>query len=149
MEIIENNYKPNDTKHEVKSNKVVCENCGSKLIIDDNDLIIGEYGAKCWVCAACGESNYVDEGITLTEKNVIFPQHFSNTLNAVEIKDEEITKWVREAVAVMDKNIDYSYHASGDTAVIAFKSDEDYNDVTVIVARKYHETFVKIPEERY
>jgi len=48
-----------------------------------------------------------------------------------------------------DKDTDYSFIASGDTIVFAFKSNEDVPAATVIVAKKYQETDVKISRKNF
>lgn len=69
--------------------------------------------------------------------------------NAVLIKDDEVNKWVKECINSLDEDTDFSYIASGDTIVFAYKSDEDLSAATVIVAKKYEETDVKIPRKNF
>ena len=60
------------------------------------------------------------------------------------INDVEINKWVKECVNDLDDDTSYSLRATGDTVVFAYKASEDASDATVIVAKKYQETDVKI-----
>ena len=50
---------------------------------------------------------------------------------------------------ILTKDNDYSFRASGDTIVFAFKSDESSPSATVIVAKKYQETDVKISRKNF
>lgn len=145
MQILENNY---NKVPEPKTNPDVCEKCESKLIIDEADLTVGAFGCYGWTCPCCGEWNSIDKSVDLTVQNIVYPQHFMFYGNGVEIKDGEITDMVRECIDGLDKDTDYMYYGTGDTFVIAFKSDEECGEVSVVVAKKYGETLIDIPKEK-
>ena len=147
MRVIENNYNANPKDYQ-KPTRVICEKCNSKVDIEDSDLEVGEYGCKYWTCI-CGHKNYIDNGITLTEANVQYPQHFAQYTDCCVLSDDETNKYMKTAISGLKKGIDYSYAGSADTIVIAFKCDDDEYEADVIVAKDYYQTFVKIPEERY
>lgn len=147
MRVIENNYNGNLTD-KPKLTRVICEQCGSKVDIDESDLEVGEYGCKYWTCI-CGYKNYIDKSITLTEANVQYPQHFAQYTDCCVLSDEETNKYMNKAISGLKKGIDFSYAGTADTLVIAFKSDDEEHEADVIVAKNYYQTFVKIPEERW
>ena len=147
MRVIENNYNANPTNSQ-KLTRVICEECNSKVDIDESDLEVGEYGCKYWTCI-CGYKNYIDDDITLTEANIQYPQHFAQYTDGSVLSDDETNKYVKTAISGLKKGIDYSYAGTADTLVIAFKSDDDEREADVIVAKDYYQTFVKIPEERW
>ena len=147
MRVIENNFNANPTNSQ-KLTRVICEVCNSKVDIDESDLEVGEYGCKYWTCI-CGFKNYIDNGITLTEANVQYPQHFAQYTNCCVLSDDETNKYIKIAISGLKKGIDYSYAGTADTLVIAFKSDDEEHEADVIVAKDYYQTFIKIPEERW
>ena len=87
--------------------------------------------------------------VSVPINTVQYPKDFYSFENAVPIKDTEITEWVKECINDLDKDTDFSYRASGDTIVFAYKSDEDLPAATVIVAKKYQETDVKISRKNF
>lgn len=105
-------------------------------------------------CPCCGfsiplNSEKVDDEETPTINTVQYPKDFFSYADSVSIKDAEINKWVKECINDLDKDNDYSFRASGDTIVFAFKSDESSPSATVIVAKKYQETDVKISRKNF
>ena len=106
-------------------------------------------GAEWVDCPSCGERTFVSEGIELTADTVEYPKHFYFYSKGKSVDDEQINEWIKDAVNRLDKDVDYSGHASGDTIVLAYKSDEDYSSATVIVAKKYSECEVQIPRKKF
>jgi hypothetical protein len=105
-------------------------------------------------CPCCGfsiplKSKEVDSEETPTINTVQYPKDFYSFENAVPIKDDEVNKWVKECINDLDKDTDFSYRASGDTFVFTYKSDEDLPAATVVVAKNYQETDVKIPRKNF
>lgn len=109
---------------------------------------IGAYGILYAKCPYCGNEEYMGDGIELTADNIEYPKHFG-TYDGTEINDAKINEWIKHCINQLDKDNDYVYYGSGDTCVIAYKSDEDYHSATVIVAKKYQECEVQIPEENF
>ena len=138
MQVIKNNFE-----------RTSCQNCRSLLQVEPEDIYVGKHGYKCWRCPCCGEENYTDESITLTADNIEYPTHFYLYGDGAKISDEELTKWVRECASHIDKDCDFWIHSSGDSFVLAYKSDEDLSEVTVVVAKNFGETEVEIPREMY
>ena len=150
MEILENNYdKDVINPDEFKPSRVTCATCQSKLIIDETDLTVGEYGCYGWTCPCCGDWNGIERSIDLKPATVKYPQHFGSYGNGKQLDEDEITDMVRYCASRLDKDNDFVYSAAGDTFVFAYKSDEDYSEATVIVAKKYQETLVQIPREKF
>lgn len=148
MKIIEDNFNK-DVSHKFKPYEAACENCNSKFLIEKDDLKVGTYGCYIWTCPYCGEKNFVDDSIILTQDNVEFPLHYESYSDGKDISDDEINKWVKRCISNLDKDKDFWMTASGNSFVLAYKSDEEYNEVSVIVCKNYYETCVQIPKERY
>lgn len=153
MRIIENNYKG-------KERTIICPHCSSVIAYewDSLDRHITKSGRSYICCGACHEAIYINENNvdnvsidefdeTPTINTVQYPKDFYSFANAVPIKDDEVNKWVKECINDLDKDTDFSYRASGDTFVFAYKSDEDLPAATVVVAKNYQETDVKIPRK--
>lgn len=149
MRVIENNYNAH-TEYERD-----CPRCNSKFAFSFGDLKMDSVTLAHYVeCPCCGfsiplNSKEVDDGETPTINTVQYPKDFYSFENAVPIKDTEINKWVKECINDLDKDTDFSYRASGDTIIFAYKSDEDLPAATVIVAKKYQETDVKISRKNF
>ena len=149
MRVIENNYNAH-TEYERD-----CPRCNSKFAFSFGDLKMDSVTLSHYVeCPCCGfsiplNSKEVDNGETPTINAVQYPRDFYSFENAVPIKDTEITKWVKECINDLDKDTDFSYRTSGDTIVFAYKSDEDLPAATVVVAKKYQETDVKISRKNF
>ncbi len=124
----------------------LCEHCGATF---EGEPYIGVSGAEWVDCPKCGNLTFVSEGIEITADTVEYPKHFYSYNKGKPVDDEQINEWIKDAVNNLDKGIDYTGHASGDTIVLAYKSDEDYSSATVIVAKKYSECEVKIPKEKF
>ncbi len=138
MRIIENNQKDKKQEYEI-----ICPHCKSKLAYTFDDVVSNE-----WIyCGVCGEQITIWEDDTPTE--VTYPQDFYSYADSAKIKDSETNEWIKKCVSDLDKDTDYSFVASGDTIVFAFKSDEDVPAATVVVAKKYQETDVKISRKNF
>lgn len=138
MRIIEDNQKDKKQEYEI-----ICPHCKSKLAYTFDDVVSNE-----WIyCGVCGEQITIWEDDTPTE--VKYPQDFHSYANAVKVKDSETNEWIKKCVSDLDKDTDYSFMASGNTIIFAFKSDEDVPAATVVVAKKYQETDVKISRKNF
>ena len=149
MRIIENNYNAH-TEYERD-----CPRCNSKFAFSFGDLKMDSVTLSHYLeCPCCGfsiplNSEKVDDEETPTINTVQYPKDFFSYADGVSIKDNEINKWVKECVNDLDDDTSYSLRASGDTVVFAYKSDEDVSEATVIVAKKYQETDVKISSKNF
>ena len=149
MRIIKNNYNAH-TEYERD-----CPRCNSKFAFSFGDLKMDSVTLSHYVeCPCCGfdiplNSEEVDDEETPTINTVQYPRDFFSYADGVSIKDNEINKWVKECVNDLDDDTSYSLRASGDTVVFAYKSDEDVSEATVIVAKKYQETDVKISSKNF
>jgi uncharacterized CHY-type Zn-finger protein len=142
MRIIENNQKDKKQEYEI-----VCPHCKSKLAYTFDDVVSDGFNNEWIYCGVCSEQITIWEDDTLTE--VTYPQDFHSYANAVKVKDSETNEWIKKCVGNLDKDTDYYFMASGDTIVFAFKSDEDVPSATVVVAKKYQETDVKISRKNF
>lgn len=140
MEIIENNYKEDKKDDYI----YVCDNCNSKLNVEENDLKVGELGNYYFVCPCCGEKVFVDKSLKLNENNIKFPQHYykCNDDSTVKISDEQIDAWVKACIKdCKEHNLDYRYMSSGDSIVFCMK-DETEEEYIITVAKDYYESFI-------
>ena len=92
---------------------------------------------------------YLSEDELPTIDTVQYPKDFFSFVNGVSLKDNEINNDIKECLNDLDKDTDFSYRASGDTFVFAYKSDEDLPSATVVVAKNYQETDVKISRKNF
>lgn len=122
-----------------------CEECGNNF---DAPTYIGAYGFEYSRCPHCNNEQIIDDGVDLTPDNIQYPTTF-HKYDGKNIEDKEINEWVKECLDNINKDVDYTLHAGGDTIVVAFKSDEDYKTVSVIVAKNYQECEVVIPDEKF
>lgn len=143
MRIIENKYQDKEQEYEI-----TCPHCRSKIAYTFDDVVSG--GGSEWLyCGACNKEISLSEDETPAIDTVQYPRDFFSSVNGVPLKDNEINNDIKECLNDLDKDTDYSYRASGDTMVFAFKSDESLPAATVIVAKKYQETDVKISRKNF
>ena len=144
MRIIENNYQDKEQEYEI-----TCPYCRSKIAYTFDDVVSGGGGSEWLYCGACNKEISLSEDETPTIDTVQYPKDFFSFVNGVSLKDNEINNDIKECLNDLDKDTDFSYRASGDTMVFAFKSDESLPAATVIVAKKYQETDVKISSKNF
>ena len=142
MRIIENNYQDKEQEYEI-----TCPHCRSKIAYTFDDIISDSFSGSWIYCPACNTEISMCDSEIPTAETVQYPKDFFSYSDGVQINDIEIDKWVKECVNDFSKDTDYSLRASGDTIVFAFKSDESLPAATVIVAKKYQETDVKISKK--
>lgn len=143
MRIIENNYQDKEREYEI-----TCPHCRSKIAYTFDDVVSGR-GSEWLYCGACNKEISLSEDETPTIDTVQYPKDFFSFVNGVSLKDNEINNGIKVCLNDLDKDTDYSYRALGDTIVFTFKSDESLPAATVIVAKKYQETDVKIPRKNF
>lgn len=143
MRIIENRYGDKQQEYEI-----TCPHCMSKLAYTFDDIVTDRFEGEYLYCGVCDKEIYLDDEIP-TADTIQYPKDFFSYADGVSIKDDEINKWIKECVNNLDDDTSYSLRASGDTVVFAYKSDEDASEATVIVAKKYQETDVKISSKNF
>ena len=144
-----------DNRNKQLSDECTCQNCGSILLIDDDDIYKDEFNDSYWKCPLCSERNYIEEPV-VTIETIEYPKSFNNFLSiskggtAVEIGKEEINKWVKECLEFLRDNPDepFKYIASGNTTVIAFRHDGD-EEYYVIVSNDYYDCYIPFEDEDY
>ena len=144
MRIIENNYQDKEQEYEI-----TCPHCKSKLAYKFDDVISDGFNDNWIHCPVCNKEISIYDSETPTIETIQYPKDFYSFADAVPIKDDEVNKWVKECINDLDKDTDFSYRASGDTFVFAYKSDEDLPAATVVVAKNYQETDVKISRKNF
>lgn len=142
-----NHVKQKQGESKPKTYKITCEHCDSELVVEDDDIQVGAYGAGYVVCPCCGEETYADEladYFPLTKDNVEFPTHYYSFNNGVHIDDDTINKWVKKCIEKFDPNDENDwcrFTGSGNTMVFVSKLDED-EEYDVYVCKNYYETFI-------
>lgn len=144
MRIIEKNYQDKEQEYEI-----TCPHCKSKLAYKFDDVISDSFNDNWIYCPVCNKEISIYDSETPTIETIQYPRDFFSYANGASIKDEKITEWIRECISYLDKNSDYAFVGSGDTMVFAYKSDEEPTSATVIVAKKYQETDVKISPKNF
>lgn len=123
-----------------------CSNCGKDF---NSSPHIGADGSLFATCPDCNEEVWVGDGIEINPKNIEYPTHFFFYGNGVKMTDEQITEYARQMASKLDKDNDYYMTGSGDTLVIAVKTDEEASECTVFVCKDYGECNFKIPKENF
>ena len=144
MRIIEKNYQDKEQEYEI-----TCPHCKSKLAYKFDDVISDSFNDNWIYCPVCNKEISIYDSETPTIETIQYPRDFFSYANGASIRDEQINEWIKDAVNRLDKDVDCSGHASGDTIVLAYKSDEDASEATVIVAKKYQEADVKISSKNF
>lgn len=121
------------------SETITCGECDEEYAVNP---YIGAYGAKYIKCPRCGNEEWFDDGIELTQENIVYPQHFFRFGDGgKQMSDDETTKWVRECISKLKQGDDFYYINSGDTLCIALKTDEE---ATVFVCKEISECSLNI-----
>lgn len=147
MEIIEvsKEFATNETKFPLE---VTCEYCGSKLLLDREDLSCGAFGAMWYTCPVCKRRCMADEvdGITLTANNIQFPDNFWYYKDGVDISPEEINKYIKDGIKFFRENPEAFTYVTGTgnshIMVQNYSGDEDYY---VVVSKDFYDA--EIPYE--
>ena len=142
MRVIEDNF--NKEKFKKTENIYTCNNCMSKIDVDDKDLQVGELGNYYYICPCCGEKTYLDSGIELNKDNIRFPQHYCSTASGIDISDDKIDKMVKKCIERIEKiDSNFSYTATGNTFVLVTREYEDVEDgYNIYVSKEYYESYV-------
>lgn len=162
MKVLKNNYKEfQDCVEKLQKTiikpyprKLVCENCQSELEYEESDLRMGALGCMYLDCPCCGRDNMLEENentITLTANNVEFPTHFFHTSKengAVDVSDDEIKKFIQQAIDYFRKHKDkYAWQTECGNlymGVYRYDGDEDYE---IIVSKDYYSTYIPFESE--
>lgn len=142
MRVIENNFKEDNQEYEI-----TCPHCKSKLAYMFGDIISDGFDNEWIYCDACNKQIPIYKDDFPTVDKISYPKDFFSYEKGLHISDIEINKWIKECVDDLNQETDYSFRASGDTIVFAYKSDEDVPAATVMIAKKYQECDVKIPQK--
>lgn len=125
-------------------NEVECETCKEILAYEDSDIIYGAFGCGKILCPTCGEWVYLDDKyIELTEDNIQYPEHFFKAENAVDLADDEIKEYIKEAIAYLRTHEDEIYMSIsiGNAFIMATRKDDFYN---IYVGKNGEESAIKI-----
>ena len=160
MKILKDNYNkatPILTKLQIEPypRNIVCDMCGSELIYDETDLVMGEWGCMHIICPLCKHSNLLDnneKNIVLTVDNIEFPVHFHRTSVETGAKNccdnEEIKRQLRQAINYFRINkheYDWGGHITGNLFIHVHRYDGD-EEYVVTVSNDFYTA--NIPFER-
>ena len=141
--------KRNDVSNEVFPFTAVCNECGSELEVDKEDIYIGRLGAALFKCPVCGGEimlcNYgiTDLDIDLTVDNMIFPDHYCHFKAASndKIDNEDLRKQIRKLIELLRNNPDYLYALSmGTNFAIIIHNDPGDGFYNITIANGYYNT---------
>lgn len=137
MKVIQDKYNKAKTTEEY-----ICEECNSVFEYDDYDIFANEEGIEFVTCPCCGHSCIVYTPIT--ERNIEFPKSFYQfgvRDGAVDIDNEEITSWIKEAIVWLKRHPEepYKYIGSGNAFLCVFNHDDEYY---VMVTKNYFDTSI-------
>ena len=133
-------------ENEKNINRAVCSECGSTLLYNAEDRIIGPHGNYCITCPVCLNKITVHYG---RHEKIIFPdtfRKFEKTGIEPEEKDEKIQEYInrliKEYKGYRDKEKDfggYMFYTIGNILVVLF---EDKDEIIIHVAEDYYEDFI-------
>lgn len=114
-----------------KENNIICSNCNTELIYENEDIIMNKnvFGIYCPAC---------DQFIKIKDRWK-FPDDFYLFGDGAKISDEKITDMassIEKSLRNSEEEYDYHYTATGDAIVFGFK-DED--GITIYVAKNYYQ----------
>ena len=111
--------------------KECCLKCSAELEFAFDDTYEGVYGARCLKCPVCRNELITDiDGVDLTSDNIKFPIHFHKMgENAVDIKDEEIQKWIRTGLRAFEIGDAEAFYfcGTGNALMIMLEQDDAYD----------------------
>lgn len=148
MQIIKNNLEDTIEKLYLFPKECVCDNCGSVLEYELEDVDMGRYGCNYIVCPVCGEKNDLDEDfIKLNMDNIEFPQHFHHTCIEEGTKDvcntEHIRDVIKEGIEFLRANPDeWSWFYETGNLHLSIWALDDEKDYSIIVTNNFYSTFI-------
>jgi hypothetical protein len=155
MKVLKNNFDKIDAMETINPypRKHECLDCGSELEYDKSDIYIGVYGASHIKCPLCGYENMLDDNennLKLTKSNIEFPIHFAHHNNGLDVCNNEIKKYINEAIEYFRRNkeADYCYYGTGNTMVYVFRLDGD-EEYEVVVTKDYYDTYIPFEKVDY
>ena len=124
----------------------ICGECHAELEFSIDDTYVGAFGTRYLKCPVCGEELWTEvDGIELTSDNIQFPIHFYKFgTDAVDIKDEEIQKWVRKGLKAFETGDaeEFYFYMTGNAAMIILEMEDEYS---IYVMKNYWDC--SIPKE--
>lgn len=152
MKVLVDNY--NKESHIDNANayprKIVCDNCGSELEYNKEDIRIGVLGCAFLDCPLCNRGIMIEENensIDLTVDNVEFPTHFFYTSKddgAVDCcNNDEVKKCIKQAIDFFRENKEefYWYTEYGNLHIDVTRWDGE-KSYCVHVTNNYYTTYI-------
>lgn len=146
MKVIINNS--NNDEQTLFPKEVQCEKCLSTLLVEEEDLIVGNLGLKTFKCPCCGNTDNYDEylgEVELDKDNIKFPINYHCFNNGIDTTDSEIDKMVKECIEHLEKDETnyYSFAGYGNTKVFVERYDGD-EEYCITVCKDYYESYIPI-----
>lgn len=154
MKVLKNNMSQNNNYIKPYPRKLICDQCGSELEYEEDDMYMGWLGKMYLQCPVCKNENMLDDNensIELTKNNIKYPLHFlrtnQNIRNVSHITDEHIEKEIKRGIEWfrMNKSEYIWYTEYGDLFIIIFRLDGDEN-YHVTITRDWYETDINFEE---
>lgn len=122
-----------------KDNIRDCENCGVRLLFEEKDVKTGAFGASYIECPNCGQIIYLDDekyDKHITTENILFPQDFWHSDNAIKVSEDEINRIIGEVVNSLKSGSAFSHRGYGDTTVIGLNPMNSSDSCFEIIVSK-------------
>lgn len=128
-----------------------CNDCGAKIEIEnEKDVEYGHIGMYKFICPCCGAESYIDtlDGLTLTQENLKFPDHFYE-YSSGKLTNDKIKESVANCIDFLRKHPDECYcEHIGNTFMCVFTNDED-ELYQIVATDRYYETEISYgPEDQ-
>lgn len=131
-----------------KDNIRDCESCGVRLLFEEKDVKTGAFGASYIECPNCGQIIYLDDekyDKHITTENILFPQDFWHSDDAIKVSEDEINRMIGEVVNSLKSGESFSFCGYGDTTVIGLNmTDSEENCFEIIVSKKPYECTIDL-----
>ena len=146
MKILKNNMLNNEWPR-----KVICQECGSELEIEYEDVVIDQNRSYyyCPVCNCENDIHSCDEQ-KITIDNLRFPDDFFSFRNGVDLSNEEIKVCIIESVKHLRNHPDKESWciSSGNTFVEVWNCVDD-GEYHIFVAKDYYDCCVEYNQKDY
>lgn len=118
--------------------RIICDNCGAELEIDEADVHIGCYGLEYVTCPECDKKTAVNDCRSMPPTFPTTFYHFEEGVDTKVLTDEETQNLVDEIAKYKDKlkPCEFVSTSAGDTKVFAEKFEDDF---VITVAKNYWE----------
>lgn len=120
-----------------KQIEATCWWCAASYLVDEEDLFVGEWGYKGFICPDCGKFVFIGDDRVMSPT---YPITFRKN-DGVHIEDETVNEFVHQATEHLHtmKTGDHWFTMTGDVMVVAFKFEDEAD---IYVCRNYEEDVI-------